>query len=58
MRADRLHVRDLERMLRPDWLQDPEVIGYAAYTERFADDLSGVASTCPTSTSWGCGTCT
>ena len=43
VRADRLHVRDLERMLRPDWLQDPAVIGYAAYTERFADDLRGVA---------------
>ncbi|HWO50694.1 MAG TPA: alpha-amylase family glycosyl hydrolase, partial [Ornithinibacter sp.] len=47
VRADRLHVRDLERMLRPDWLQDPAVIGYAAYTERFADDLRGVAKHLP-----------
>ena len=47
VRADRLHVRDLERMLRPDWLQDPSVIGYAAYTERFADDLRGVSNHLP-----------
>jgi len=44
VRPEQLHVRDLERMLRPDWLQDPAMIGYAAYTERFADDLGGVAT--------------
>ncbi len=43
-RPDRLHRRDLERMLRPDWLQDPAMVGYAAYTERFADDLRGVSN--------------
>ncbi len=47
VRSDRLHVRDLQRMLRPDWLQDPAMIGYAAYTERFADDLAGVAEHLP-----------
>ncbi|MFL6080676.1 MAG: alpha-amylase family protein [Ornithinibacter sp.] len=47
VRSDRLHVRDLERMLRPDWLQDPTMVGYAAYTERFADDLAGVAEHVP-----------
>ncbi|WP_353654098.1 alpha-amylase family protein [Arthrobacter sp. NEB 688] len=41
-RPDRLHRRDLERMLRPDWLQEPSMVGYAAYTERFAGDLRGV----------------
>ena len=46
-RSDRLHVRDLERMLRPDWLQDPSMVGYAAYTERFAGDLRGVADHLP-----------
>ncbi len=46
-RSDRLHVRDLERMLRPDWLQDPEMVGYAAYTERFAGTLRGVAGHLP-----------
>ena len=46
-RSDRLHVRDLERMLRPDWLQDPAMIGYAAYTERFAGNLTGVVDHIP-----------
>ncbi|WP_345203263.1 alpha-amylase family protein [Fodinibacter luteus] len=46
-RSDRLHVRDLERMLRPDWLQDPSMVGYAAYTERFAGDLRGVVEHLP-----------
>ena len=46
-RSDRLHTRDLERMLRPDWLQDPAMIGYAAYTERFAGNLSGVVDHIP-----------
>lgn len=46
-RSDRLHARDLERMLRPDWLQDPSMIGYAAYTERFAGTLRGVAGAIP-----------
>ncbi|MFB9375818.1 amylosucrase [Kineococcus gynurae] len=35
---------DLERTLRPDWFQEPSMIGYAAYTERFAGDLAGIAS--------------
>ena len=46
-RSDRLHTRDLERMLRPDWLQDPAMIGYAAYTERFAGNLTGVVDHIP-----------
>jgi amylosucrase len=46
-RPDRLHRRDLERMLRPDWLQDPSMVGYAAYAERFAGDLRGVAEHIP-----------
>ncbi|HWS57700.1 MAG TPA: alpha-amylase family glycosyl hydrolase, partial [Actinotalea sp.] len=46
-RPDRLHVRDLERMLRPDWLQDPSMVGYAAYTERFAGDLRGIVDHLP-----------
>lgn len=33
---------DQQRLLRPDWFQRPEVLGYAAYTERFAGDLAGV----------------
>ena len=34
-------------MLRPDWLQDPGLVGYAAYTERFAGDLRGVTDRLP-----------
>lgn len=26
----------------PDWFQRPAMIGYAAYADRFADDLAGV----------------
>lgn len=38
---------DLERQLTPDWLQRPEMVGYAAYTERFAGTLAGVAQQLP-----------
>lgn len=41
-RSHDLHLLDLRRSLRPDWLQQPEMVGYAAYTERFAGDLRGV----------------
>jgi amylosucrase len=41
-RADDLHALDLQRQLRPDWLQLPSTIGYAAYVDRFAGDLRGV----------------
>lgn len=33
---------DQRRLLRPDWFQAPGMLGYAAYTERFAGDLAGV----------------
>ncbi len=46
-RSAALHGRDLERMLRPDWLQEPSMIGYAAYTERFAGDLRGLVERIP-----------
>ncbi len=42
-RPDGLHALDLERSLAPDWFQQPEVIGYAAYADRFAGTLEGVA---------------
>ena len=32
-----------QRLLTPDWLQQPQMFGYACYTERFAGDLKGVA---------------
>ncbi|WP_426594027.1 alpha-amylase family protein [Cellulomonas sp. McL0617] len=37
-----LHRLDQERTLAPDWFQQPRMLGYAAYTERFAGDLRGV----------------
>ena len=39
--ADLLRL-DLERSLEPDWLQSPRMLGYAAYADRFAGDLTGV----------------
>lgn len=43
-RPERLRQRDRERVLRPDWFQSPDTIGYVAYTDLFAKDLKGVAS--------------
>ncbi|WP_098469216.1 alpha-amylase family protein [Serinibacter salmoneus] len=34
---------DRERELRPDWFQSETMLGYAAYADRFAGDLDGVA---------------
>ncbi len=41
-RPDELHRLDAQRLLTPDWLQQPRMFGYACYTERFADDLRGI----------------
>ncbi len=43
-RAPELRRLDRMRLLTPNWLQQPTMIGYACYTERFAGDLRGVAS--------------
>ncbi|HEX2705190.1 MAG TPA: alpha-amylase family glycosyl hydrolase, partial [Candidatus Lustribacter sp.] len=48
--ADRdpeLHRLDTRRLLEPDWLQSPRMFGYAAYADRFAGDLAGVADRVP-----------
>jgi len=42
-RDDDLHRLDLRRSLAPDWFQRPEMLGYAAYADRFAGTLAGVA---------------
>lgn len=42
-RHDELHHLDLRRSLAPDWFQRPDMVGYAAYTDRFAGTLRGVA---------------
>ena len=42
-----LRLLDLRRHVEPDWFQQPRMLGYAAYTERFAGDLRGVAERIP-----------
>jgi len=34
---------DMQRTLDPAWFQDETMLGYAAYAERFAGDLSGIS---------------
>ena len=46
-RADDLHALDLRRTLAPDWFQRPETVGYAAYVDRLAGTLAGVADRAP-----------
>lgn len=41
-RKPALRHRDLERSYQPDWYQQPAMIGYAAYTDRFAGNLRGI----------------
>jgi amylosucrase len=41
-RDQRLRERDRQRLLEPDWFQRSDALGYVAYTDRFAGDLSGV----------------
>jgi amylosucrase len=46
-RPAHLRARDRARVLRPDWFQLPETVGYAAYADRFAGDLQGVRAAVP-----------
>jgi len=41
-RPEALLQRDRERILRPDWFQSADAIGYVAYADLFAGDLQGV----------------
>ncbi len=41
-RSSELKTLDLRRNLAPDWFEQPEMIAYVAYTERFAGTLKGV----------------
>ena len=41
-RKPQLHELDRQRAASPNWLQDQHMVGYAAYTERFAGSLRGV----------------
>lgn len=46
-RDPELHRLDIVRSLEPDWLQQPRMVGYAAYADRFAGDLAGVKRRIP-----------
>ncbi len=46
-RDPELHRLDAERVLAPDWFQQPEMLGYAAYADRFAGTLTGVREKIP-----------
>src|SRR6476646_2015263 len=46
-RDPRLHRLDQERTLAPDWFQQPGMLGYAAYADRFAGSLAAVAEQVP-----------
>ncbi len=41
-RSKQLRERDDQRILQPDWFQDPNAIGYVCYTDLFAGDLQGI----------------
>lgn len=41
-RDDDLHLLDERRLLQPDWFQQPEMLGYAAYADRFAAPGTGL----------------
>ena len=41
-RPSELRMLDLQRLAEEDWVQQPRMIGYVCYTERFAGDLRGV----------------
>ncbi len=42
-RSAELRALDNERLLKPDWYQRSDQMGYIAYADRFADNLNGVA---------------
>jgi amylosucrase len=46
-RPPELRLLDLRRHVAPDWFQSPRMLGYAAYADRFAGDLRGVAERVP-----------
>ena len=46
-RDDSLHLLDERRLLEPDWLQSPRMLGYAAYVDRFAGTIAGVEDHLP-----------
>ncbi len=46
-RPDDLRALDADRLAEPDWFQRPDMLGYAAYADRFGGSLSGVGEHAP-----------
>ena len=46
-RPEELRLLDLRRVSEPDWFQQPNMIGYVCYVDRFADTLAGVKDKIP-----------
>ena len=46
-RPEELRLLDLRRISEPDWFQQPGMIGYVGYVDRFAGDLAGVKERIP-----------
>jgi amylosucrase len=42
-----LRLLDLKRAFEPDWFQQPGMIGYVCYVDRFAENLKGVVDKIP-----------
>lgn len=42
-RSEELRLLDLRRQAQPDWFQQPDMLGYVCYADRFAGTLRGVA---------------
>ena len=57
-RPEDLRLLDLRRHADPQWHQHPRMLGYAAYADMFAGDLSGVATRSTTWPSSASPTCT
>jgi len=46
-RAEELRLLDLRRQAEPDWFQQPNMLGYVCYTDRFAGSLPAVVDKIP-----------
>ena len=46
-RPEALRLQDLRRVSEPDWFQQPSMVGYVCYVDRFAETLSGIKPKIP-----------
>ena len=52
-RPAELRLLDQRRQIQPDWFQQPDMLGYVAYADRFAGNVRGVAECIPYLTELG-----